>query len=184
MKVRWAMAATLVAVVVAPLALVGTAFAQTSQTGQVLHINETYVDPYWSSTCGFDVVEHDVGVIRSTLLPNNRAHIQQSGRTTLTNPETGTSVSIRTAGTFTTSFKAIDENGSFSITTTFTGLDYKVLGADGAVLSAGRGVETLTLIFDENGNFVDIRFGESATPNLEHLFGSRTEASICRTLAQ
>ena len=184
MQTRWPMVTTLFAVVVATLALAGTAFAQPpSQTGKVFHIDETYVDPYWSSTCGFDVVEHDVGVLQFTF-PKNKIIVQQNIRSTLTNPETGTSVVVLTAGTFTDSFKLIDQNGSFSYTTTFTGLNYQVFGADGAVISAGRGVDTFTLIFDENGNLVDFRFEESTTPNLEHLFGSRTEAAICETLAQ
>ena len=63
MKARWTMVAALVAVVVAALALAGAASAQSRYTHHVLHLDETYVDPHWSSTCGFDVVEHDEGVL-------------------------------------------------------------------------------------------------------------------------
>jgi hypothetical protein len=183
MKARWTIVATLVAVVVATLALAGTASAQPSQTGGAFHLDDTYVDPYLSSVCGFEVIEHDVGVITFTS-SNDQFSSHVSVRETFTNPETGTSVVVLVNATRTDSFVLIDENGSFSYTITFRGLNYKVFGADRTEISAGRVVDTFTFIFDENGNLVDVEFGESRTPHFEHFFNSKTEAAICETLAQ
>ena len=67
---------------------------------------------------------------------------------------------------------------------TFVGLNYKVLGADGTGVSAGRFSYTFDVTLDEEGHIIDESFKESQTPHLLHLFGSSTEAAICETLAQ
>jgi len=184
MKARWTIVAALFAVVAASLVLAGAAFAKPpSQTGQVFHIDETYVDPYFSSVCGFDVLEHDVGVIKFSFLPNDRFRQIVNVRQTLTNQETGTSVVVRTTASGTFSYEPIDENGSFEQTFTFTGLNYLVLDKDNTVVSSGRGVATFTVIFDENGNIVDITYEERSTPHLEHSIGPLDE-TVCEALAQ
>jgi hypothetical protein len=184
MKARWTMAATLFAVAAAMLVLAGAAAAQPpSQTGQVFHIDETYIDPYLSFVCGFDVLEHDVGVLQFTS-SDDRSRERVSVRQTLTNPETGTSVVVLQSSTEADRFVLIDENGSHSYRYTFTGLNYKVLGADGADISAGRFFHTFTVIVDENGNLVSDTQAHGYTPHLSHFFGSSTEAVICDTLAQ
>jgi len=176
---------TVGAMVVATLALAGTASAQPSQLGGVTHINSTYVDPSLTSVCGFDVVEHDVGVIHSKSLPNDRFREQVSLRQTLTNPETGTSMVYLTAGPATQSFQTIDQNGSFTQTFTITGLNYLLLGAyPKNVVSSGRGVATFTVLFDRNGNLVDVTSVETSTPHLAHGLHTGVEETICETLAQ
>ena len=188
MKARWTMVATLVAGVVAMLAVAGTAFAQPSESGQAVHVDETFVDPDYSSACGFEVVTHDVGVITAWFF-FERTRVHESIRSTLTNPETGTSVVVLSRGTVADKIKLKEPtpaNPSYTITytATFTGLNYKVFGADGAEISAGHFTRTKTLIYDENQNFVDLIVEERQTPHLAHLHGSSTEAAICEALAQ
>ena len=185
MKARWTMAATLFAVAVATLVLAGAVLAKPpSQTGQVFHIDDTYIDPFFSDLCGFDVQQHDFGVEKFDLLPNDRFRLQISLRQTVTNPETGTFLVYQTTGSETFSFVPIDENGSFEQTFTFTGLNFRLSGADETFIASGRGVETFTVIFDENGNFVDVFFEERKTPHLEHFTDSNLNEITCETLAQ
>jgi hypothetical protein len=186
MKARWTIAAALFAVAAATLVLAGAALAKPpSQTGQVFHIDDTYIDPFFSDLCGFDVLQHDVGVIKTTFLPDGRFREQISLRQTVTNPETGTFLVYRTTGSRTFSFEPIDENGSFEQTLTFTGLNFRLFAADGTPLvSSGRGVTTFTVVFDENGNLVDVTFEERATPHLEHFTDTNIDAIVCETLAQ
>jgi hypothetical protein len=188
MKARWTMVATLVAVVGAMLAVAGAAFAQPSESGQAVHVDETFVDPDFSSACGFDVVTHDVGVITAWFF-FDRTRVHQSIRSTLTNPETGTSVVLIYSGTVADKIKLKEPTPatpSYTVTytATFTGLNYKVFGADGAEISAGHFTMTKTLIYDVNQNFVDITIEERQTPRLAHLLGSSTIAAICETLAR
>ena len=185
MKARRTIVAALFAVVAASLVLAGAAFAKPpSQTGQVFHIDETYVDPYLSSVCGFDVLEHDFGVIKFSFAPNAYQFRQIINlRQTLTNPETGTSVVVRITGNDTFSYEPIDENGSFVQTFTTTGLNFLVLDKNNTVVSSGRGVATITVIFDENGNIVEFNYEERTTPHLEHSIGN-LDKTVCKTLAQ
>ena len=149
------------------------------QTGPVFHIDETFVDPILTSECGFTVIEHDVGVIR-TSVSRRRFTTTLSVRSTFTNPATGNSVVVRTAGSDTFSFSFT--GNSFTTTQTFTGLNFQVIGADGAVVSAGRGVATTTFTFDEEGNLIDITFEEKATPHLEHII-QNLPGIVCPVLA-
>ena len=183
MKARWTMAATLFAVAAAMLVLAGAAAAQPpSQTGQVFHIDETYIDARLSFVCGFDVLEHDVGVLQFTS-SDDRSRERVSVRQTLTNPETGTSVVI-IGSARDVYFTWVDTPTRFKQRYTFNGLNYKILGVDGADISAGRFFHTFTVIVDENGNLVSDSQAHGFTPHLSHLFGSSTEAAICETLAQ
>ena len=211
MNARWMMAATLVAVVVATLVLAGAAAAQSQRQtenafpGEVTHIDETYVDPYFSEVCGFTVVQHDVGVNKISVFvtgpedkPMFRLRDHISIRQTVTNPETGTSVTVQTSGSATELYKPLDDRGytqeqgylgSLRIEDTFMGLNFLVKGLkapDGTAYpsASGRGVVWIQFIVDENGNVVDFSFGEEKTPHLEHIIGSGLEAAICDTLAQ
>jgi hypothetical protein len=197
MKARWTMAATLFAVAVATLALAGAAYAQSQKVfpSDVFHIDETFVDPYYSEVCGFPVVQHDVGVIKSTFFatdPNGdiRVRLQVSIRQTVTNPQTGTSLTGQTSGAETTTVELLDENGSFLFAETFVGLNFLLRGLkgpDGTPLPnfSGRGVQFFSVTFDENGNIVDFNFGETKTPHLEHLLNNEEiDAIVCQTLAQ
>ena len=196
MKARWTMATTLFAVMVATLALAGAAYAQSQKVfpDEVIHIDRTYVDPYFSEVCGFPVVQHDVGVIKFTFFQTDpsgeiRARQQFSLRQTVTNPETGTSVTGRTSGNETSTLVSLDENGSFLYSETFVGLNIVLTGLrgpDGTPIPnfSGRGVVFFSVTFDEKGNVVDFNFGETKTPHLEHILGSDIDAIVCETLAQ
>jgi hypothetical protein len=197
MNARWTMAATLVAVVVATLALAGAASAQSQKVfpGEVVHIDETYIDPYFSEVCGFPVVQHDVGVIKFTFFetdPNGdlRVHEQVSLRQTVTNAETGTSLTGQVSGSEIATVETTDENGSLLFTETFMGLNFLLRGLkgpDGTPLPnfSGRGVEFLSVTFDENGNVIDFNFGDTKTPHLEHILNNdEIDAIVCQTLAQ
>jgi hypothetical protein len=200
MKARWTMVATLFAVAAATLALAGAAFAQSQRQtekafpGEVTHIDDTYVDPFFSDLCGFTVVQHDVGVNKVSVFvtgPNDQLRIrdQISLRQTVTNPETGTSLTVQTSGSETLSIVLPDDHGSFVTEETFMGLNFLIKGLkgqDGTSLppSSGRGVVFFSLTVDENGNVVDFNFGERRTPHLEHIIGSDLNALVCETLAQ
>ena len=174
------------------LAASAAAFAQGNPAGEsrwtshVLHIDETYVDPYFSSRCGFDVLVRERGVLTFNwnIVGKQLILAQFSVRSTLTNPETGTSVVI-IGSARDVYFTWVDTLTRFKQRYTFNGLNYKILGVDGAESSAGRYSYMIDVTLDEDGNIIEIdEPPEQQTPHLSHFFSSSTEAAMCETLAQ
>jgi hypothetical protein len=127
----------------------------------------------YTAACGVPVEDRDTG--RITLITYydkagnpTRSATLQSITSTYSNPETGASVTIKGAVQVTESLVVTDANGSFTYTATFRGLNFVYKQPDGKLVSAGRGMLLLTVVFDAAGNVVSETFTDLATPKLTH----------------
>jgi hypothetical protein len=131
-------------------------------------VNETYVEQFVSAFCGFEVIAHDVGVLRITTDSDGAEVVIFSLDFILTNPETGGTFTVQQSGRTILSEKQTDENGSFIFKQTFSGLNYRVVTDRGKVVSSGHGGQTLAVTYDAEGNIVDVQFEHPLSPHLEH----------------
>jgi hypothetical protein len=130
-----------------------------------------------SSFCGnATIVEHDVGRMMTAVFvqPDGSIRVLTQGAkvtSTLTNTETGATLTF--VGSNMESFRQLTTDpltGAITETVAFNGLNYLIRTPQSAPLvSAGRGVLTLAVTFDGDGNPIFTPTGELSTPNLKHL---------------
>jgi 5-hydroxyisourate hydrolase-like protein (transthyretin family) len=157
-------------------AVASSAFARGAPQIQTLHVDEVVpsdVCDGFGTFGGFPVQNHNVETIRIFTYPDGKRVIEDTGRTTSTNLDTGRSISFAFSLKLTdTRFEELFGNGAsrVTLTTTFTGLNFRILKPNAFSLAAGRGTVTATYTFDEDGNLVDLQIVELSTPHLRHFF--------------
>ena len=172
------------------------AFAQEAPAPDtsIERINDTYIDPLYSSICGFPVRTHIVEKVVFTFLPGTTydvVHVHDQGVEYLTNAnvENGPTVIRRQSLNLTfyqpKSLEAIvDLVEAGKPLRTIRGLNYIIVSEPGeTVVSSGRYSEKPVEIVFIGPDFIVFTTEETQTPHLEHL-SSVVEEEICAPLSQ
>jgi hypothetical protein len=150
----------------------GSAMAVPPQRTVTFEATETFTSPFCGEAL---IVAHDVGRITFTEFFNPDGSVRAATMhdiaitETLTNTETGATLTIFYSNFLDARISVDRKSGAITVTESFNGLNFIIEGTDGPPLvSAGRGVITLVITFDANGNPVVTRT-DTSTPNLVHL---------------
>ena len=146
-SLRHALAAVFAVAVVLPAA------ASAAQPVERFHDN--FRDTFSDEVCGIPVDGVAVGVDNFFLYADGSSKDTSSVMVTLTNPETGKSVTISNAGQITATAIVDEEAGTITFLTTFKGLPERIQTAHGPVLLRDAGIATFVDVFDlETGEFI------------------------------
>jgi hypothetical protein len=105
----------------------------------IIHVNDVFEDPFLSDQCGFPVEVSTTGQLIIRSRDSMEDTTGANYKVTLTNLESGKSITIRTSGLQRISFT------DTSITFSFSGGDKLVVPGQGAVfINVGRFVQTIT----------------------------------------
>jgi hypothetical protein len=165
------------AALVLVLLLPGTVLGASKPIAQ---FHDHFTEPFSADVCG---VEVDAVVVVSDnffLYEDGSFKDAASVRQTFTNPETGKTVLLSSAGTVTGTDAIIDETaGTVTFVTSFTGLPEKIQTANGRVLLRDAGVITFVDTFDlETGDFL----GTEVTVSGPHPEAESDFAAFCEVI--
>jgi hypothetical protein len=122
----------------------------------IAQFHDHFTDSFQADICGVEVDAVVVVTDNFFLYEDGSFKDVMSVSQTFTNPETGKSVILSSAGTVTGTDAIIDETaGTVTFVTSFVGLPEKIQAANGRVLLRDAGVITFTDTFDlETGEFL------------------------------